>query len=1121
MEEEDLKERQENEMKVLQSMFLDDVKDLRKNDKWKTWRPPELLITLRPQQSMTPFQAHVQVDLHVRCSSQYPNDVPCVDVCNQKGLSKQALAELRKELQELTKQLVGEVMVLELAQHVQWFLRQHNTPERGSFYDEMLKNKEKQEAEKAREQQKQLNLQRLEEEKQRQAFELEILRHRQEMKVEARRRRTDSKASESKERTNCAHKPELLSFFSKSAEHTVQKGACLGHSERGHSTFGGFDSTTGELVQLQQELDAVNLGDQAVALLTQFYEVEDNLTKVSSMYRFVVRQKGPAAALARQALYDLEAVLQSSSALAFQLPVTIVPCLVCDERMYSGIVFEVACQSHRKTHRQGRDLLAVGGRYDKLVASFAVAGAKRDLAAVGISFSVEKIVQALAEDALYIGQPLANREDFVTVDRIEAVCTDWSSDSVRVPRVFPNSRVAVRLRGTGLLPNRTKIAFTSESLENGQECHSQQFVGRQLRVRADSNGDVVAQGVIPAAASHDSLYLCTRNRGRWRHQGKAVRLVYAAAPTRHAGPLRMRRNLGIGRRSTDRNGTGFRRNLSKSALDDGETAQVAKVLGLRAFGERVATLDSGMTQVPAGTTVELQLFGNGFTNQSSFAFTHEAAPRGSACDEVPTVAVAHATNVGSGKASVLVSLPGSSVRYYVCSKAPLSEDVKWVHQGDEPWVTLVTQGRLMPVWVQAIILAGLLVLSGLFSGLNLGLMALDKTELRVIESCGTPSERKWAKVIAPLRNHGNYLLCSLLLGNVLVNSTLTILLDDLTSGLVAVVGSTISIVIFGEIIPQAICSRHGLQIGARTLFITKVFMALTLPLSWPISKILDWVLGEEIGHVYDREKLIEYIRLTKEYNKLENEEVDIISGALELKKKTANEAMTRMDDVFMLPVTAVLDFETVSQIIGQGYTRIPVFDGDRNNVVGLLNIKDLAFVDPEDEIPLRTLCEFYNHPVTFVFEDETLVNLLNEFKKGQSHMAFVRRVNTEGDGDPFYELLGLVTLEDVIEEILQAEIIDETDVLNTSEGAAQQNLASGEPASWPVPEEPFVPDYSVQAVADTVYMRVHRSVYLAALKASRLDRPVTRTDLEVDHMLRSSAPERPNDSSSPLLGDSS
>lgn len=77
---------------------------------------------------------------------------------------------------------------------------------------------------------------------------------------------------------------------------------------------------------------------------------------------------------------------------------------------------------------------------------------------------------------------------------------------------------------------------------------------------------------------------------------------------------------------------------------------------------------------------------------------------------------------------------------------------------------------------------------------------------------------------------------------------------------------------------------------------------------------------------------------------------------------------------------------------------------------------------------------------------------------------------------------------------------------------------AGEPTSWPLPEEPFVPDYSVQAVMDTMYMRVHRSVYLAALKASRLDRPTTRTDLEVDHMLCGGAPDRPG---SPLLAENS
>jgi metal transporter CNNM len=81
------------------------------------------------------------------------------------------------------------------------------------------------------------------------------------------------------------------------------------------------------------------------------------------------------------------------------------------------------------------------------------------------------------------------------------------------------------------------------------------------------------------------------------------------------------------------------------------------------------------------------------------------------------------------------------------------------------------------------------------------------------------------------------------LGNVLVNSTLTIFLDALTSGFVAVIGSTLSIVIFGEIIPQALCSRHGLAVGARTVWLTYIFMVATFPLSFPISKILDKVLG--------------------------------------------------------------------------------------------------------------------------------------------------------------------------------------------------------------------------------------------------------------------------------------
>lgn len=112
-----------------------------------------------------------------------------------------------------------------------------------------------------------------------------------------------------------------------------------------------------------------------------------------------------------------------------------------------------------------------------------------------------------------------------------------------------------------------------------------------------------------------------------------------------------------------------------------------------------------------------------------------------------------------------------------------------------------------------------------------------------------------------------------------------------------------------------------------------------------------------------------------------------------------------------------------------GFSRIPVFENERNNIITLLYIKDLAFIDTDDNTPLRTLCQFYQNPCHFVFDDVTLDVMFNQFKEGhKGHMAFVHRVNNEGDGDPFYETIGLVTLEDVIEELIQSEIVDETDV---------------------------------------------------------------------------------------------
>ncbi|XP_043275571.1 unextended protein isoform X2 [Venturia canescens] len=460
--------------------------------------------------------------------------------------------------------------------------------------------------------------------------------------------------------------------------------------------------------------------------------------------------------------------------------------------------------------------------------------------------------------------------------------------------------------------------------------------------------------------------------------------------------------------------------------------------------------EEGIPEILTDSPATLRLFGTGITKDTVITFTDIPQERGTICDKIKTKEFA-VRSVEKYTALIDVNLPLGSP-FFICVKQgiydnnhPKSQEELFKHQGVESYNVIRTYKKNLPLWLSILIILTCLSFSALFSGLNLGLMAMDRTELKILCNTGTEQEKKYARIIQPVRNRGNYLLCSILFSNVLVNSLFTILLDDLTSGLVAVICSTLAIVIFGEISPQAFCSRHGLCVGAKTIFVTKCTMVLTFPLSYPISKLLDFMLGEEIGNVYNRERLKELVRVTTGYNDLEKDEVNIISGALELRKKTVADVMTRIEDVYMLDYDAILDFETVSEIMKSGFSRIPVYEGARTNIITMLYIKDLAFVDPDDNTPLRTLCQFYQNPCNFVFEDVTLDIMFKQFKEGhKGHMAFVQRVNNEGEGDPFYEVIGLVTLEDVIEELIQAEIMDETDVF-TDNRSKRKRLARPRP----------------------------------------------------------------------------
>jgi len=351
-------------------------------------------------------------------------------------------------------------------------------------------------------------------------------------------------------------------------------------------------------------------------------------------------------------------------------------------------------------------------------------------------------------------------------------------------------------------------------------------------------------------------------------------------------------------------------------------------------------------------------------------------------------------------------------------------------------------GAGVPLYVSLPLVWILIMFSGLFSGLTLGLLGLDLKQLEIVAS-GNSIDKGYAELIIPVRQHGNFLLCTLLLGNVMVNAALSILLANITSGVVGFVVSTVLIVIFGEIIPQASCSRYALYIGAKTVYITRVLMMLLSPAAWPISKVLDWALGPEFGNMYSNLELKKLIELHKldDQVELDDATAKVLEGALLFHDQTVGSVMTPWDQCYKLNMNDRLNFEMLLYIFKKGHSRIPVVHTVRGQeaVAGMVLAKDLILLDPEDEIPVSTLVQLFEHKLVITFSDASLADMLREFQTGLSHLAIVRDVDNSGMGDPVYVLKGIVTLEDIIEVILQENIIDETDVFVSTRSQAKIN----------------------------------------------------------------------------------
>ncbi|KAJ4722361.1 DUF21 domain-containing protein [Melia azedarach] len=389
--------------------------------------------------------------------------------------------------------------------------------------------------------------------------------------------------------------------------------------------------------------------------------------------------------------------------------------------------------------------------------------------------------------------------------------------------------------------------------------------------------------------------------------------------------------------------------------------------------------------------------------------------------------------------------------------------------------------------------------AGIMSGLTLGLMSLGLVDLEILQRSGTPSEKKQAAAILPVVQKQHQLLVTLLLCNAAAMEALPIYLDKLFNQYVAIILSVTFVLFFGEVIPQAICTRYGLSVGANFIWLVRILMIICYPIAYPIGKILDWVLGHNEA-LFRRPQLKALVSIhSKEAGKggeLTHDETTIISGALDLTEKTAEEAMTPIESTFSLDVNSKLDWEAMGKILARGHSRVPVYSGNPKNIIGLLLVKSLLTVRPETETPVSAVSI---RRIPRVPSDMPLYDILNEFQKGSSHMAAVVKAKGKSkmlpptiDGEKPVEIktnsgnsdltapllfkqdgktesvvvdierpsrsssmsrlapsqrndaatnglayasediedgevIGIITLEDVFEELLQEEIVDETD----------------------------------------------------------------------------------------------
>ena len=283
--------------------------------------------------------------------------------------------------------------------------------------------------------------------------------------------------------------------------------------------------------------------------------------------------------------------------------------------------------------------------------------------------------------------------------------------------------------------------------------------------------------------------------------------------------------------------------------------------------------------------------------------------------------------------------------------------------------------------------------AGCMSGLTVGYLSIDMLILEIKLNSGTKQEKIYANKIKKVINDHHWILVTLLLCNAFACEAMPIMLDKLVNEMMAIVISVTVLLFVGEIVPQALCTGpNQMKIAAFLAPFTYALMIITYPLSFPIAKFMDCVVGLHGKTRFCNSDLKSVIELhVKEFKgNLTAQQMGYFTGFLDIMNKKVGELMLPIEKTFKLDNKYIINKSNLDKIIEAGYSRIPIYEGNSSNLIGILRAKDLVGVDPQRSSSLDELDFKLADPI-HVTENTFFLDLFEKFKDGKSRIAFVHK----------------------------------------------------------------------------------------------------------------------------------